>query len=249
MRGRELPHRPGALRTLPAIMRVLLVEDDVLLGEGLASGLRSLGFAADWLRNGADADHALRSAAYDAILLDLGLPGEDGLTWLARWRARADATPVIVLTARDALDSRVSGLDAGADDYLIKPVALPELAARLRALARRARGSADPVWRHGALTYHPAAKRAEWNGQPVELTQREAALLEVLLAHPNRVLSKTQIVEKMYGWGEEVESNALEVFVHHLRRKLAPDAVRTVRGIGYALGPAGGGADHPDRPR
>jgi two-component system response regulator QseB len=219
-------------------MRVLLVEDDALLGEGLASGLRSLGFATDWLRGGAEADHALRHAPYDAILLDLGLPGEDGITWLTRWRAREEATPVIVLTARDALDSRIGGLDAGADDYLIKPVALPELAARLRALARRARGTADPVWRHGALAYHPAAKRAEWHGQPVDLTQREALLLEVLLAHPNRVLSKAQIMEKMYGWGEDLESNALEVFVHHLRRKIAPDVVRTVRGVGYALGAA-----------
>jgi two-component system response regulator QseB len=225
-------------------MRVLLVEDDALLGEGLASGLRSLGFATDWFRDGTEADHALRNAPYDAVLLDLGLPGEDGITWLTRWRAREDATPVIVLTARDALDSRIDGLDAGADDYLIKPVALPEIAARLRALARRARGSADPVWRHGALTYHPAARRAEWQGAPVDLTQREAALLEVLLAHPNRVMSKAQIVEKLYGWGEEIESNALEVFVHHLRRKIAPDIVRTVRGVGYALGAAGEDPDH-----
>ncbi len=226
-------------------MRVLLVEDDILLGEGIASGLRSLGFAADWFTNGAEADHALRHAPYDAVLLDLGLPGDDGLTWLARWRASARATPVIVLTARDALDSRIGGLDAGADDYLVKPVALSELAARLRALARRARGSADPVWRHGSLAYHPAAKRAEWQGAPVDLTQRESALLEVLLSNPSRVLSKQQIVEKLYGWGEEIESNALEVFVHHLRRKIAPGIVRTVRGVGYALGAADSDAIAP----
>lgn len=219
-------------------MRVLLVEDDPMLGEGLASGLRSLGLAADWFRDGTEADHALRHAPYDAIVLDLGLPGADGMTWLARWRARADATPVIVLTARDALDSRIAGLDAGADDYLVKPIALAELAARLRALSRRTRGQGDPVWRHGALAWHPAARRAEWDGVPVELTAREAALLEVLLAQPNRVLTKQQIVDKLYGWGEEVESNALEVFVHHLRRKLHPKLVRTVRGVGYALGAA-----------
>jgi two-component system response regulator QseB len=219
-------------------MRILLVEDDSALGEGLASGLRSIGLAADWFRSGDEADHALRHAPYDAIVLDLGLPGDDGLTWLARWRERELAVPVLVLTARDALDSRIEGLDAGADDYLIKPVALRELAARLRALARRARGSAEPVWRHGALTYHPAGKRAEWQGEPVDLTQREAALLELLLTHPKRVLSKTQIVEKLYGWGEEIESNALEVFVHHLRRKIDPRIVRTVRGVGYALGSA-----------
>jgi two-component system response regulator QseB len=171
-------------------------------------------------------------------VLDLGLPGADGMTWLARWRARADATPVIVLTARDAIDARIAGLDAGADDYLVKPIALAELAARLRALSRRTRGQGDPVWRHGLLAWHPAARRAEWDGVPVELTAREAALLEVLLAHPSRVLSKQQIVDKLYGWGEEVESNALEVFVHHLRRKLHPKLVRTVRGVGYALGAA-----------
>lgn len=221
-------------------MKVLLVEDDSLLGEGLASGLRSLGFAVDWFRNGTDADHALRHAQYDTIVLDLGLPDVDGLAWLVRWRSRSEATPVIVLTARDGLESRVDGLDSGADDYLVKPIALKELAARLRALARRARGHADPLWRHGALVYDPAAKRAEFRGSPVDLTLREAALLEVFLAQPSRILSKSQIIEKLYGWGEELESNALEVFVHHLRRKLAPDVIRTVRGVGYALGPAAG---------
>lgn len=222
-------------------MKVLLVEDDPLLGEGLVSGLRSLGFAADWFRDGREADHALRHTSYDVVVLDLGLPGEDGLAWLVRWRARAEATPVIVLTARDALDSRVDGLDSGADDYLIKPVALRELAARLRALSRRVRGQSDPVWRHGAIAYFPAAKRAEFDGVPVDLTSREAALLEVFLSQPNRVLSKAQIVDRLYGWGEDIESNTLEVFVHHLRRKLTPDVIRTVRGVGYALGGAAGG--------
>ena len=219
-------------------MRLLIVEDDPLLGDGLASGLRSLGFAVDWLTDGGAADRALGEVSYDAVLLDLGLPGGDGMHWLARWRTRALATPVLILTARDALASRVEGLDAGADDYLVKPVALDELAARLRAVTRRAQGRAEPVWRYGALEYWPAAKRAAWRGHPVDLTTREASLLEVFLANPQRVLAKAQIIEKLYGWGEEIESNALEVYVHHLRRKIDPRIVRTVRGVGYALGTA-----------
>jgi two-component system response regulator QseB len=221
-------------------VRVLIVEDDSLLGDGLASGLRSLGLAVDWFTDGAAADRALGEANYDAILLDLGLPGRDGMHWLARWRTRAFATPVLILTARDALASRVEGLDAGADDYLVKPVALDELAARLRAVTRRAQGRAEPVWRHGELEYWPALKRAAWRGRPVDLTTREASLLEVFLANPQRVLPKAQIIEKLYGWGEEIESNALEVYVHHLRRKIDPAIVRTLRGVGYALGPADG---------
>lgn len=219
-------------------MRILVVEDDPLLGDGLASGLRSLGFVVDWFRTGEEADRALADGACDAIVLDLGLPGRDGLAWLARWRNRGDRVPVLILTARDALESRIHGLDSGADDYLVKPAALEEVAARLRALARRARGRPEAVWRHGALEYRPAARAATWNGEPVELTAREAMLLEVLLAHPGRVLSRQQIEEKLYGWGEAVESNALEVHVHHLRRKFSPRLVRTVRGLGYALGPA-----------
>jgi two-component system response regulator QseB len=217
-------------------MRVLIVEDDSLLGNGMASGLRTLGFAVDWSRDGADADAMLASATYDAIVLDLGLPGDDGMVCLQRWRQRGDATPVVILTARDGVDHRVGGLDAGADDYLVKPVALNELAARLRAITRRARGRAEPVWRHGALEFDPASKAVRWQGRPVQLTSREAALLEVLLAHPRRVLSKAQIFENLYGWDEELDSNALEVFVHRLRRKIAPGIVRTVRGVGYALG-------------
>jgi two-component system, OmpR family, response regulator QseB len=219
-------------------MRILVVEDDLLLGDGLASGLRSVGFVVDWFRSGDEAERALEGAPYDAIVLDLGLPGRDGLAWLARWRARGDVVPVLILTAREALESRVEGLDAGADDYLVKPIALEELAARLRAIGRRARGSPETVWRHGALEYSPAGRSARWHGEPVELTAREALLLEVFLASPGRVLSRQQIQDKLYGWGEEVESNALEVYVHHLRRKLSPRIVRTVRGLGYALGPA-----------
>jgi two-component system response regulator QseB len=223
-------------------MRVLIIEDDALLGDGLASGLRALGFAVDWFRDAGGGDAALAQAPYDAVILDLGLSGQDGMACLARWRARGETTPVLVLTARDSVPSRIGGLDAGADDYLIKPIALQELAARLRAVTRRARGRPQPVWRHGDLEYNPAAKSATWKGEPVALTSRELALLEVLLANPDRVLSKAQILEKLYGWGEELESNAIEVFVYNLRRKIAPQIVRTVRGVGYALGGAEGGA-------
>lgn len=224
-------------------MRILIVEDDELLGEGLASGLAALGFATDWFRDGAAADQALAHAPYEAIVLDLSLPGGDGMDWLARWRRRGELTPVLILTARDALDARVAGLDTGADDYLVKPLALAELAARLRALTRRARGRPEPLWRHGALAYDAAAKAVTWRGTPVELTGRELALLEVLLANPRRVLSKQQLFEKLYAWDHSIESNAIEVYVHHLRRKIDPSIVRTVRGVGYALGAAEAATD------
>jgi len=172
-------------------------------------------------------------------VLDLGLPGTDGMTWLRRWRQGGQTLPVLILTARDGVEQRIAGLDAGADDYLIKPISIDELAARLRAMLRRASGRAQAVWTHGALRYDPAAKQVQWQGQPVELTGRELALLEMLLLHPQRVLSRTQLQEKLYDWsGGEPESNALEVYVHHLRRKIHPGIVRTVRGVGYALGAA-----------
>jgi two-component system response regulator QseB len=217
-------------------MRVLLVEDDDALADGLVAGLRGLGFAADRVDRGSAADTALGLAPYDAIVLDLGLPGGDGMQWLTRWRGRGEPVPVLILTARDAVESRIGGLDAGADDYLVKPIATEELAARLRAIARRARGRPEPVWRHGALHYRPDARAATWRGRPVDLSPREAALLEVFLAHPNRILSKAALLEKLYDWEHDPDSNALEVFVHHLRRKIDPAVVRTVRGVGYALG-------------
>lgn len=226
-------------------MRVLLVEDDRQIGDGLASGLRALGFAVDWFEDGPQADASLDAVPYDAIVLDLGLPGEDGLVWLTRWRARGARVPVLVLTARDALDSRIGGLDAGADDYLLKPIAITELAARLRAVTRRSQGRAEARWTHGALDYNPADKSALWEGRAVSLTSREAALLEVLLGNPGRILSKATILEKLYGWNEELESNAIEVYVHHLRRKFDPSLVRTVRGVGYALGKASTQAPSP----
>ncbi|HEY7759015.1 MAG TPA: response regulator [Burkholderiales bacterium] len=217
-------------------MRILLIEDDPLLGDGVTAGLRELGFVVDWFRDGGAAETALEGVPYDAIVLDLGLPGCDGMELLARWRARGDTVPVLVLTARDATDARIAGLDAGADDYLVKPVVIGELGARLRALLRRSRGRMEPVWRHGALEYHPATRTVTWRGKSVDLTNRELALLELLLANPNRVLSKAHIQEKLYDWSEDLESNTLEVYIHHLRRKIDPGIVRTLRGVGYMLG-------------
>ena len=218
-------------------MRLLVLEDDADLGEALCAGLQQRGHVVDWFREGPQADAALHSAPYDALVLDLGLPGVDGLEWLRRWRARGLTLPVLVLTARDGIEQRITGLDTGADDYLIKPVATDELAARLRALLRRASGRAEALWTHGALQFNPATQEVHWQGRRVELTGRELALLEVLLKHPQRVLSKTQLQQRLYDWsGAEPESNALEVHVHHLRRKVHPGIVRTVRGVGYALG-------------
>jgi len=221
-------------------MRILIVEDDPMLGDGLLHGLQLMGYAVDWFSTGAEADHALGVVRYDAVVLDLGLPGEDGMTWLARWRERGCQIPVVVLTARDAIESRIGGLDAGADDYLVKPIALDELAARLRAMTRRAAGISAPVWKHGALEFHPAARQAYWRGKPVELTSREVMLLELLLAHPNRLLTRDFLRDKLYDWqtGTGTESNTLEVHIHHLRRKIHPKVVRTFRGAGYALGAA-----------
>jgi len=220
-------------------MRLLVLEDDPLLGDALATGLRQLGHVVDWFRDGAQADAAIGSAPYDALVLDLGLPGVDGMVWLRRWRERGWTLPVLILTARDAVEQRIAGLDGGADDYLIKPVATDEIAARLRAMLRRASGRAQPEWTHGALRFDPATRQVHWQGQPVELTGRELALLEALLKHPQRVLSKAQLQERLYDWsGGEPESNTLEVYVHHLRRKIHPGIVRTVRGVGYALGAA-----------
>ncbi|MEJ8849254.1 response regulator [Variovorax rhizosphaerae] len=218
-------------------MRLLIVEDDALLGDALATGLRQLGHAVDWFESGARADAALVSAPFDAVVLDLGLPGGDGMVWLQRWRERGVKCPLLVLTARDGIEQRIAGLDAGADDYLVKPITIDELAARLRALLRRTVGHAQAVWQHGALEYDPATKIVRWRGVQVDLTGRELALLEVLLGQSQRVLSKAYLQEKLYDWsGAEPESNSLEVHIHHLRRKIDPAIVRTVRGVGYAIG-------------
>ncbi|MBI3149643.1 MAG: response regulator transcription factor [Betaproteobacteria bacterium] len=216
-------------------MRILLVEDDRLLGDGIRAGLKQAGMAVDWVQDGRAADAALASESYDAVVLDLGLPRLSGMEVLARARATSNAVPVLILTARDTVADRIAGLDAGADDYLLKPFDLGELQARLRALLRRAGNQAEPVLAHGALRLDPAARSITWQEQPVELSAREFALLHALLLNAGRVLSKAQLEEKLYGWGEEIESNAVEVFIHHLRRKLAPELIRTVRGVGYMI--------------
>lgn len=216
-------------------MRILLVEDDKLLGDGIRVGLTQADFAVDWVQDGVLGDTALQTEAYAAVVLDLGLPRLSGLDLLRRLRASGDATPVLILTARDAIGDRVKGLDNGADDYLVKPFDLDELAARLRALIRRAQGGASPVLRLHGVVLDPAQHRVEFHGEPVELTARQFALLHELMLNAGRVLSREQLEQRLYPWGEEVESNAIEVHVHHLRRKLAPELVRTVRGVGYLM--------------
>jgi two-component system OmpR family response regulator/two-component system response regulator QseB len=216
-------------------MRILLVEDDKLLGDGIKTGLAQGGFAVDWVNDGRQAELAPAGEEYDAVVLDLGLPKVDGMEVLRRLRAGGSTLPVLILTARDAVAARVAGLDAGADDYVTKPFDLAELQARLRALLRRARGKPEPLVRHGELVLDPAARSVRYGGRPVELSPREFAILQELLVNAGRVLSKPQLEEKLYGWGEEIESNAVEVFIHHLRRKLAPGLIRTIRGVGYMI--------------
>jgi DNA-binding response OmpR family regulator len=216
-------------------MRILLIEDDTLLGDGIRAGLAQADFAVDWVQDGILGETALQTETYAAVVLDLGLPRLSGLELLRGIRTRGDATPVLILTARDAVGDRVKGLDSGADDYLIKPFDLDELAARLRALIRRGQGSAAPVLcLHGVLL-DPAQHRVEYRGAPVELTARQFTLLHELMLNAGRVLSREQLEQRVYPWGEELESNAIEVHVHHLRRKLTPELVRTVRGVGYLM--------------
>ncbi|MEW6707066.1 MAG: winged helix-turn-helix domain-containing protein [Pseudomonadota bacterium] len=216
-------------------MRILLAEDDALLGDGLRAGLRQQGFQVDWVRDGQAAERELRSGAHAAAVLDLGLPLVDGLDVLARVRKEKVRTPVLVLTARDAVPDRIRGLDLGADDYVLKPVDLGELAARLRALVRRAHGQPEEQLRHGALVLDPATRSVTLLGQPVALAPREFDLLHELMLCNGRVLSREQIEERLYAWGQEVDSNAVEVHIHHLRRKLGAQRIHTVRGVGYAL--------------
>jgi two-component system OmpR family response regulator/two-component system response regulator QseB len=216
-------------------MRILVVEDDPLLGRATQSGLEQAGFAVDWVRDGVAADAALAAASFHAVVLDLGLPRLSGLDLLARLRARGDRTPVLILTARDALEDRVKGLDAGADDYLVKPFQLEELTARLRALVRRAHGEAAPVLSVAGVDLDPGTHTVTWQGAPVDLPAREFEVLHELMLNAGRALTREQLQERVYRWGEEVASNAIDVHVHHLRRKLAPDLIRTVRGVGYLM--------------
>jgi len=216
-------------------MRILLIEDDKLLGDGVQVGLTQAGFAVDWVQDGAAGEVALKTEAYAALVLDLGLPKLSGMELLRRLRALGDAVPVLILTARDAIADRVQGLDSGADDYLVKPFDLHELAARLRALIRRRQGSAAPLLIRNELQLDPAAHRVQYRDQPIDLSAKEFSLLQELMQNAGRVLSREQLEQRLYPWGEEVESNAIEVHIHHLRRKLAPELIRTIRGVGYLL--------------
>nr|WP_295081366.1 winged helix-turn-helix domain-containing protein [uncultured Roseateles sp.] len=216
-------------------MRILLAEDDPLLGDGLRAGLRQLGFQVDWVRDGLAAEREARAQSYAAAVLDLGLPKLDGMDVLAAWRRAGLTLPVLVLTARDALSERIRGLDAGADDYVIKPVDLHELAARLRALVRRAHGQAQDCLVAQDLTLDPAARSVRQAGVEVALSTREFDLLQALMLNADRVLSREQLEQQLYSWGSEVDSNAVEVHVHHLRRKLGAGLIQTVRGVGYLL--------------
>jgi DNA-binding response OmpR family regulator len=218
-------------------MRILLVEDDPMIGAAVTDGLRGAGYAVDWTHDGDAGSRALAAGTpYALLVLDIGLPGRDGLALLRGLRSQGSALPVLLMTARDAVGDRVAGLDAGADDYLVKPFDLDELLARVRALLRRAAGRADPVLAHGRLRLDPARRQAWCDEAPLALSAREFALLHALLERPGAVLSRGQLEERLYGWNDRLGSNVVEGHVHHLRRKLGEGAIRTVRGAGYAIG-------------
>jgi len=216
-------------------MRILLAEDDVMLGDGLRAGLRQQGFQVDWVRDGMAAERELSTGDYQAAVLDLGLPQKDGLDVLQAVRQKKIKTPVLVLTARDAVPDRIKGLDLGADDYVLKPVDLYELGARLRSLVRRTHGQTQDLLTCGSLQMNPAARQIAFDGQPVTLSTREFDLLHALMLAVGRVMSREQLEQQLYSWGHEVESNAIEVHIHHLRKKLKPELIQTVRGIGYTM--------------
>lgn len=214
-------------------MRILLVEDDRLLGDGLQAGLTQAGYAVDWLRDGEAAVAALSTETFAAVVLDLGLPKRDGLSVLQWLRGRHDATPVLILTARDQIEDKVRGLDFGADDYVLKPFDLDEVTARLRAVVRRAHGRSEPILSLGEIELNPATRTVKRAGNPIELTAREFDLLQLLLQNAERVMSRRALEEQCYTWNDAVDSNALEVHIHHLRRKLGNELIRTIRGVGY----------------
>lgn len=216
-------------------MRILIVEDNDLVGDGLLVGLKGMGYAADWVRDGEAAWRALMTESFAAMVLDLGLPKLGGLELLKRLRSHSLNIPVLILTARDAVADRIEGLDAGADDYLVKPCDLGELAARLRALIRRADGQAYPLTEIGPLQLDPATHQVIYHGHPVELSAKEFALLHELARTPGRPISRESLVVRLYPWGSEIESNAIEVHIHHLRKKIAPEVITTLRGVGYVL--------------
>ena len=216
-------------------MRILLVEDDIALAEGIRTALKPEGYTVDWLQDGSSALHALSTESFELAILDLGLPRMDGLQVLKHLRAAANPVPVLVLTARDATSDRIAGLDAGADDYLIKPFDVAELKARLRALLRRSFNRPQPMLEYRGITLDPVSQSVSYQGQPVNLPRKEFLLLHELLAQPGRVLTRDKLQQALYGWGEELESNALEVHVHHLRKKFFSELIRTVRGVGYLV--------------
>ncbi len=216
-------------------MRILIVEDDLLLGDALQAGLKHLGFAPDWVRDGIAAGAALAAEAYAAVVLDLGLPRLSGLDLLQKLRADKNPVPVLILTARDAKRDKLSGFETGADDYVVKPVDLEELGARLRALIRRGSGRATPRIVCGDVEFDPGARRVWLKGETVELSPHELAIAEALMSNAGRVLSRAQLEAALYGWAEGAESNTVEVNVHHLRRKLGADFIKTLRGIGYMV--------------
>ena len=216
-------------------MRVLLVEDDELLGDALKSGLKQEGYTIDWLKDGQSGENALKDNEFDLVVLDLGLPRKSGLEVLKSIRSQGLDIPVLILTARDSVKDRVEGLDSGADDYLVKPFDLEELCARLRVLQRRHAGRSEPTIQYKNIALDPAAHRVLLNDEPVNLSVREFALLQHLMENIGRVIPRVRLEEKLYGWDSEVESNSLEVFIHHLRKKLGTDLIRTVRGVGYMI--------------
>lgn len=216
-------------------MRLLLVEDDTMIGEAVLDALRAAHYAVDWVRDGEMADTALAAQGYDLVLLDLGLPRRNGLEVLRRLRARSSTVPVLVATARDAVGDRIAGLDAGADDYVVKPYDIDELLARIRALLRRGAGQAGPAFSHKGVSLNPATREASVNGEPVLLSAREWAVLEPMIARPGVVFSRAQLEEKLFDWKNEVSSNAVEVYIHGVRRKLGAELIQTVRGLGYLV--------------
>ncbi|MGZ4969600.1 MAG: response regulator [Methylobacter sp.] len=216
-------------------MRLLLVEDDEILGDGLVEGLKMEGYAVDWLTNGKLADEALKINSYELIVLDLNLPDMEGLDILKALRGRKDETPVMVLTAKDTVPDRVMGLDSGADDFVIKPFELDEVCARLRALARRNEGRSVPNIEYKGIVLDPASHQVTWNDEKVDLSQKEFEILSFLMSNIGRVISRARLEESMYSWDSDVESNTVEVHIHHLRKKLEPSIIRTVRGVGYII--------------
>lgn len=216
-------------------MRILLVEDDLSLGDGLCVALKREGFTADWLTDGLQAMQAIEQESFDLVILDLGLPRMDGMSILTRIRDKAIGIPVLVLTARDGIEDRVGGLDAGADDYVVKPFDLVEIMARIRAIIRRSKGRAVSLISHGEIELRPDSMQVTYKGNIVSLTRREYVLLSELLSRPGHVFTRDALVQSLYGWGEEVESNALEVHIHHIRKKFYTDLIRTIRGVGYVI--------------